>query len=90
MKSLDEPFVAMCDAHSRGDESAIRELLDAHPELEEMDEHSTWLHRAAEAGHPNVIDFWLGYGWDVNRNLYTSRSDGEATPLHYAKSVRKK
>jgi len=87
MKSLDKQYAAMCQAHARGDVDAIRKLLDAHPELEEMDEHLTWLHRAAEDGQIGVVDFWLDRGWDVNRNLYTSKSDGVATPLHYAKDV---
>jgi hypothetical protein len=34
-----------------------------------------------------LIDFWLDRGWDVNHNLHTSKSDGEATPLHYAKDA---
>jgi uncharacterized protein len=87
MKSLDDQFAAMCQAHSRGDVDTIRKLVDKHPELEEMDEDSTWLHRAAEAGHAGVIDFWLDHGWDVNRNLHESKSEGEATPLHYAKDA---
>lgn len=87
--ALDDAFTAMCHAHSAGDVDAIRRLLDAHPELEEMDEHSTWLHRAAEAGQPEVIDFWLERGWDVNRNVSRSKSksDGESTPLHKAKDA---
>ena len=52
-----------------------------------MKRHSTWLHRAAEAGHAGVIDFWLGRGWDVNRNLHESKSDGELTPLHHTKDA---
>ena len=87
MKSLDNEYAAMCAAHARGDVDAIRELVDAHPELEEMKRHSTWLHRAAEAGHAGVIDFWLGRGWDVNRNLHESKSDGELTPLHHTKDA---
>jgi hypothetical protein len=87
MKSLDDEYAAMCKAHKTGDVDAIRKLMAAHPELEDMDEHLTWLHRAAEAGHINVVNFWLDRGWDVNHNLYTSKSDGRATPLHYAKYV---
>src|SRR3954466_11513235 len=87
MESADNPFHEMCVAHEQGDVGAIRRLLGAHPELEEADEHSTWLHGAAEAGQPGVIDFWLDRGWDVNRNLHTSKADGESTPLHYAKDA---
>jgi hypothetical protein len=85
MNSPDNPFAAMCQAHASGDADAVRRLLDAHPELEEADRHLTWLHRAAEAGQPGVIDFWLARGWDVNRNVHKSKADGEKTPLHYAK-----
>ena len=87
MKSLDAQFAAMCKANAGGDVAAVRTLLDAHPELEEMDEHSTWLHRAAEAGQIAVIDFWLDRGWDVNRNVHESKSDGLSTPLHDAKDA---
>src|SRR5262249_47362698 len=89
MESSDDQFAAMCAAHTRGDVDAIRKLLEARPELEEMDEHSTWLHRAAEAGQAGVIDFWLGRGWNVNRSRHESRAEGEgeATPLHYARDA---
>src|SRR5262245_26622021 len=87
MKALDAQYAAMCQAHQHGDVDAIRKLLEADPELEEMDEHLTWLHRAAEAGHVGVVDFWLDRGWDVNLNLYTAKGDGVATPLDHAKDV---
>jgi hypothetical protein len=62
MSSLDTQFAAMCKAHANGDVATIRSLMTAHPELEDMDEHSTWLHRAAEAGQIAVIDLWLERG----------------------------
>jgi hypothetical protein len=87
MNPPDDQYAAMCKAHADGDVDAIRNLLATHPALEDMNEHSTWIHRAAEAGHPAVIDFWLDRGWDVNRSLSTSKSDGLSTPLHYARDA---
>jgi hypothetical protein len=88
MKPIDDDVPALCRAHERGDVAAVRKLVEARPELERLAPDSTWLHRAAEAGQPAVIDFWLDRGWDVNLNLYEgSKSDGEATPLHYAKDA---
>ena len=82
----------MYDAHERGDVDAVRKLLDAHPELEEMgpdDDMQTWLHVAAEKGHIPVAEFWLGRGYDVNLNLrgFSPEKDGLNTPLHFAKDA---
>src|SRR5258708_30218659 len=82
----------MYEAHERGDVDAVRKLLDAHPELEEMgpdDDMETWLHVAAEKGHIAVAEFWLGRGYDVNRNLRraSQEKDGLITPLHMAKDA---
>ena len=77
----------MCHAHSQGDVETVRRLLEAAPQLEAMNPHSSWLHRAAEAGQVRVIDLWLERGWDINRNLHESKSDGESTPLHFAKDA---
>src|SRR5215468_4236717 len=82
----------MYDAHERGDVDAVRKLLDAHPELEEMgpdDDMETWLHVAAEKGHISVAEFWLGRGYDVNLNLrrVSPEKDGVITPLHFAKDA---
>src|SRR4051794_33672827 len=70
MKPIDEDVPAMCRAHERGDVEAVCKLVEARPELERLAPDSTWLHRAAAAGQPAVIDFWLDRGWDVNLNLY--------------------
>ena len=91
MKAPDE-YVAMYDAHERGDVDAVRKLLDAHPELEEMgpdDDMQTWLHVAAEKGHIPLAEFWLGRGYDVNLNLrgLSLEKDGLNTPLHFAKDA---
>jgi ankyrin repeat protein len=83
----DEAVVAMSQAHESGDVATARDLLATRPDLERLAPDSTWLHRAAEAGQVALIDFWLGRGWDVNHNLYDSKSDGEATPLHDAKDA---
>ncbi|MFL5339647.1 MAG: ankyrin repeat domain-containing protein [Gemmataceae bacterium] len=91
MKAPDE-YVAMYDAHKRGDVDAVRKLLETHPELEEMgpdDDTVTWLHVAAEMGHIAVAEFWLGRGYDVNLNLrgFSLDKDGLNTPLHLAKDA---
>lgn len=88
MKAPDE-YGAMYDAHERGDVAAVRKLLKAHPELEEMgpdDDTETWLHLAAEMGHIPLAKFWLDRGCDVNQNLrgYSLKKDGLNTPLHFA------
>jgi len=82
----------MYEAHERGDVDAVRKLLEAHPELEEMgpdDDMVTWLHVAAEKGQIALADFWLGRGYDVNLNLrrVSEEKDGLATPLHFAKDA---
>jgi ankyrin repeat protein len=82
----------MYDAHEHGDVDAVRKLLDAHPELEEMgpdDDMETWLHVAAEKGHIAVAEFWLGRGYDVNVNLrrVSREKDGLITPLYFAKDA---
>ncbi len=87
MKPIDEAVVAMSEAHANGDVDAVRELLAAWPKIERLAPDSTWLHRAAEAGQAGLIDFWLDRGWDVNHNQNTAKSEGESTPLHFAKDA---
>lgn len=78
----------MCRAHESGDVQAVRDLIAARPELEKQAPDRTWLHRAAAAGHTELINFWLERGWDIDCNLYENpRIDGVATPLHFAKNV---
>lgn len=91
MRAPDE-YVAMYDAHERGDVDAVRKLLKAHPELEEMgpdEDTQTWLHVAAEMGHIPLAKFWLGRGCDVNQNLrgFSLKKDGLNAPLHFAKDA---
>jgi ankyrin repeat protein len=91
VKAPDE-YLAMYEAHERGDADAVRNLLEAHPELEEMgpdDDMVTWLHVAAEKGQIGVAEYWLGRGYDVNRNLrrVSQEMDGLMTPLHMAKDA---
>jgi len=91
MKAPDE-YVAMYEAHERGDVDTLRKLLEVHPELEEMgpdDDSVTWLHVAAEKGQIAVVDFWLGRGYDVNLNLrgVSQEKEGLMTPLHVAKDA---
>jgi hypothetical protein len=88
MKEIDEIIAAMCDAHERGDVEAVRNILKKRAGIEHMDEDGTWLHRAAEAGQIELVDFWLEYGWDVNCNMPGhSKRDGLLTPLHLAKNA---
>ena len=52
MKAPDE-YLAMYEAHERGNVETVRKLLEAHPELEKMgpdDDMETWLHVAAKRG----------------------------------------
>jgi len=91
LKAPDE-YLAMYAAHECGDIDAVRKLLEAHPELEEMgpdDDLVTWLHVAAEKGHIPLADFWLERGYDVNLNLRGASQDkhGLTTPLHFAKNA---
>lgn len=82
---------AMCDAHRRGDLEAVRKLLEAHPELEKMgpdDNHTPWLHWAAEHGQIAIVEYWLDRGCDVNLNpAGASKEEGLFTALHVAKDA---
>lgn len=87
-----DAYLAMYEAHERGDVDAVRKLLNAHPELEEMgpdDDMQPWLHFAAEMGQIALAEFWLGRGCDVNLNLrgFSPEKEGLITPLHFAKDA---
>lgn len=91
MKAPDE-YLAMYIAHESGDIVAVRRLIDAHPELQDMgpdDDTVTWLHVAAEKGHISLAAFWLERGFDVDSNLRgaSQRNDGLTTPLHFAEDA---
>ncbi|MEZ6141483.1 MAG: ankyrin repeat domain-containing protein [Zavarzinella sp.] len=90
--STSDGFLAMYDAHERGDLDAVQNLLKSHPELEERgpeDNTHTWLHFAAQMGHISLAKFWLDQGHNVNRNVRGSspKKDGLYTPLHLAKDA---
>lgn len=90
MKKVDPNLAAMCDAHCRGDVDAVRKLLEAHPQLENMgpDNYNSWLHWAAEQGQIGAVEFWLDRGWDVNLNRPGySQAEGSVTALHVAKDA---
>ncbi len=91
MKKPDPNLSAMCDANCRGDLDAIRKLLEAHPELEKMgpdDNHTPWLHWAAQHGQVSIVEFWLERGCDVNLNQPgPPKEEGLFTALHVAKDA---
>lgn len=91
MRATDE-YVAMYETHERGEVNAVRKLLKAHPELEEIgpdDGTQTWLHVAAKMGHVPLAKFWLGRGYDAKVNLrrFSLEHEGLNTPLHFAKDA---
>jgi hypothetical protein len=91
VKNTENDVKEMYKAHVRGDLDAVRSLLEARGELEGLFpefNNTTWLHLAAEAGYPHIVDFWLERGWNVNINAPgVPESEGLFTALHMAKDA---
>src|SRR6478735_968391 len=86
-----QALLDMTQASNSGNLEAVRALLQAHPELEQMKPFyrgTTWLHSAAESGNIDLVEFWLQRGWDVNTNdPGCTPEDGAFIPLHCAKDA---
>lgn len=52
------------DLVDAGDLATVKELVAAHPEIMELE---PWVHRAAEAGQVELVEFFLDAGLDVNQ-----------------------